>query len=54
MKKKFNVSNQELTDLMTKHKDLLPILINPFKPAETRLKDFCLAYLRKIGELEDE
>ena len=45
----FKPSDKEIQALMAKHTDLLPILTNPFKSAEKRLNEFCIAYLTKLG-----
>lgn len=52
MFKKPKVSQAEIAILLSKHKDLLPILYNDKKTAEERLTEFCKAYLAKIGELK--
>jgi hypothetical protein len=50
--KSFNVSKSEIAELFAKHRDLLPILLNPEKTAEERLTEFSIAYLRKTGHLK--
>ena len=51
--KSFNVSKSEIAELFAKHRDLLPILLNPEKTAEERLTEFSIAYLKKTGHLKN-
>jgi hypothetical protein len=52
-KKLLNVSQAQLNVLLLQHKELLPILTDPKKKIETRLDEFCVAWLRKRNLIEE-
>jgi len=51
-KKMFNASQKELSFLLIKHQDLLPLLTNPLKKVEDRLDEFCVAWLTKRNKIQ--